>query len=73
MRLTIRTLTKILIVILLVVFIGPHVISFFERPSGDDHFEEHRRAHKHDLSDHNDGHVKAKAVLAKPVSNVSLK
>lgn len=55
MRLTIRNLIKILTVILLVVFIGPHIISYVDRPQGDRSYHEHRRSVKHTDDDVDSG------------------
>lgn len=48
MKLTIRTIVKALTLIILVVFLGPSLISFFERPSGEESYKAHRRQVKHD-------------------------
>lgn len=56
MRLTIRTLVKALTLILIVVFFGPHLVSYFDRPSGEKSFREHRRHVKH-TDDKVDSHI----------------
>lgn len=47
MKLTIRTIIKALTVIIIVLFLGPSLLSYFERPSGEESFKAHRRQVKH--------------------------
>ena len=47
MKLTINKLIKIFAAILFVVFVGPPILSFFDRPSGEKGYHEHRRNVKH--------------------------
>lgn len=47
MRLTINNLLKIFVAILVIVFVGPSLLAFFERPSGEESYQKHRKNVKH--------------------------
>jgi len=51
MRLTINNLLKIFAAIIFVVFVGPSIVSFFDRPSGEESYHKHRRDVKHSDDD----------------------
>ena len=47
MRITINQLVKVFAIILFIVFVGPSILSFFERPSGEEGYKKHRREKHH--------------------------
>lgn len=51
MRLTINNICKGLAVVVLIVFIGPHIVSYFDRPGGDKSYHDHRRKVRHSDDD----------------------
>ena len=47
MRITINQLVKVFAIILFIVFVGPSILSFFERPRGEEGYRKHRREKHH--------------------------